>query len=194
VEDGEEVTLLHWGNVKIGKVAKDKAGNVIAMTGTRKPDGNVKDTKKKLHWVPKLDDQVTPVVLREFDHLVTKPKFEDDDEVKDYINPASVVDTLAIGDPSLKTLKRGDKLQLERRGYFIVDQIAYPSGKSMVLFKIPDGKAKDMGIASKVDPSKLQGSVGAKGEKKSGASDLEAQRAAKKAEKEAQKAKSKAKK
>merc|ERR1712125_266907 len=32
----------------------------------------------------------------------------------------------------------------------------------MVLIKIPDGKAKDMSMKSKVDPSKLQGGGGAK--------------------------------
>merc|ERR1712039_1061609 len=96
--------------------------------------------------------------LREFDHLVTKAKIEDDDKIEDLINPQSVVDTEAIGDPLLKTLKQGDKMQLERRGYFIVDVPAFPPGKTMVLLKIPDGKAKDASIKSKVDPSKLQGS------------------------------------
>jgi len=55
-------------------------------------------------------------------------------------------------------LKQGDKMQLERRGYFIVDVPAFPPGKTMVLLKIPDGKAKDASIKSKVDPAKLQGS------------------------------------
>merc|ERR1719162_1780079 len=110
------------------------------MSAKVNPSGNPKDTKKKVHWVPKLDDQVTPVLFREFDHLVTKPKFEEDDEIKDFINKNSVVETQGIGDPLLKTLKKGDKIQLERRGYFIVDAIAFPAGKPMVLIKIPDGK------------------------------------------------------
>lgn len=119
--------------------------------------------KKKIHWVGKLDDQVTPVILRELDHLVTKPKIEDDDDIKTIINPESKVDTKAIGDPLLKTLARGEKLQLERRGYFIVDKPAFPQGEPMILIKIPDGKAKDMGMKSKVDPSKLQGAANSKG-------------------------------
>merc|ERR1712217_809069 len=150
------IVLLHGGCVIVDKVDKDKSGKVTGMTGRVNADGNPKDTKKKIHWVGKLDKQVTPIILREFDHLVTKAKIEDDDKIEDLINPQSVVDTVAIGDPLLKTLKQGDKMQLERRGYFIVDVPAFPPGKTMVLLKIPDGKAKDASIKSKVDPSKLQ--------------------------------------
>eukprot|EP00434_Breviolum_minutum_P027522 symbB.v1.2.024337.t1/scaffold2296.1/size83103/2 len=153
------VTSLPW--LRNGKVTK--------LTGRLNVEGNVKDTKKKIHWVPKLDQQVTPVILREFDHLVTKPKMEDEDDITALINPASVVNTQAIGDPLLKTLPKGCKIQLERRGYYIVDRPAFQPGRQksepMVLVKIPDGKSKDMGMKSKVDPSKLQGAAGQKGEK-----------------------------
>merc|ERR1719265_2366022 len=115
------------------------------MTGHLNLEGNVKDTKKKLHWVPNLVDQCTPCVLRELDHLVMKPKIEDDDDLTSLINPNSMVDSLALRDPLLKTLQKGDKIQLERRGYFIVDQPAtLPRGTKMILIKIPDGKTKDV--------------------------------------------------
>jgi len=159
IEQGEQVTLLHWGNAIIEKVERNGAGEVVSMTGRLNLEGSVKDTKKKIHWVPKLEDRVTPLVLRELDHLVTKPKIEDDDDIKDIINPCSIMDTVAIGDPLLKTLSKGEKMQLERRGYFIVDTPAFPPGKPMVLVKIPDGKGKDMAMKSKVDPSKLQGAA-----------------------------------
>merc|ERR1719193_575044 len=165
IEQGEQVTLLHWGNCYIDQINRSKDSKVTGMVGRLNIGGNVKDTKKKIHWVSKLDDQVTPVVLRELDHLVTKPKIEDDDVMENIINPTSVVDTMAIGDPALKTLSKGTSIQLERRGYFIVDSIAFPPGKGMVLIKIPDGKAKDMGMTSKVDVKKLQGARGEKGEK-----------------------------
>jgi glutamyl-tRNA synthetase len=168
MEQGEQITLMHWGNAFVDKIVKDpKTGMVTSLVGRLNLEGNVKDTKKKVHWVPKLEDQITPVILRELDHLVTKPKIEDDDDIKDLINPVSSVDTAAIGDPLLKTLPKGSMLQLERRGYYIVDVPAFPLGKPMLLIKIPDGKAKDTSsIKSKVDPSKLQGSHGTKkGEK-----------------------------
>jgi len=162
IEAGEQVTLLHWGNCFVDKITRDpKTGQVIDMVGRLNIEGNVKDTKKKIHWVSKLDDQVVPVTLRELDHLVTKPKIEDDDDMKSIINPDSLLDTAAIGDPLLKTLVRGDKMQLERRGFFIVDEPYFPT-KKMVLIKIPDGKGKDMAMTSKVDPTKLQGSANKK--------------------------------
>mmetsp|Transcript_106955 Transcript_106955/g.255249 ORF Transcript_106955/g.255249 Transcript_106955/m.255249 type:complete len:863 (+) Transcript_106955:64-2652(+) len=167
MEEGEQVTLLHWGNAFVDKISVDATGKVTELKGRLNIEGNVKDTKKKIHWVPKLDQQVTQVILREFDHLVTKPKMEDDDDLNGIINPQSVMETKAIGDPLLKTLPKGTKIQLERRGYYIVDKAAFQPGRlqsePMVLVKIPDGKSKDMGMKSKVDPSKLQGSASQKG-------------------------------
>merc|ERR1719230_1850588 len=93
IEPGEQVTLLHWGNAYIDTIEKDKSGKVISMKGHLNLEGNVKDTKKKIHWVPVLPNQLTPVVMREMDHLVTKAKIEDDDEMVNIINPNSVVDT-----------------------------------------------------------------------------------------------------
>lgn len=48
IKDGEQVTLLHWGNVYIDKVVKDaKTKQVTSMTGRLNPEGNPKDTEKK---------------------------------------------------------------------------------------------------------------------------------------------------
>ena len=51
-----------------------------------------------------------------------------------------------MGDVTLRTLRRGEVLQLERKGYFIVDRAYDPAHPDlpMVLFNIPDGKAKNM--------------------------------------------------
>lgn len=164
--EGEQITLLHWGNAFVDTIHRDpKTGVVLTMVGRLNLAGNVKDTKKKVHWLSNLGDQATPVILREFDHLMTKPKMEEGDDMKDLVNPCSVVDTLAIGDPMLKTLQKGDKMQLERRGYFIVDVPAFPPGRDMVLIKIPDGKKTDVGsIKAKIDPSKLVSGVANKPE------------------------------
>mmetsp|Transcript_18129 Transcript_18129/g.43563 ORF Transcript_18129/g.43563 Transcript_18129/m.43563 type:complete len:861 (-) Transcript_18129:112-2694(-) len=159
IEKGEEITLMHWGNAFVDEISKDAAGKVTALKGRIHPEGDVKKTKKKLHWVPVLDSQLTEFTMREFDHLITKAKIEDDDVLDDLINPQSQLDTLCIGDPLLKTLQKGDKLQLERRGFFIVDQVAISSrNQQLVLVAIPDGKSKGMSVVqAKIDPSKLQG-------------------------------------
>lgn len=50
------------------------------------------------------------------------------------------------GDPNMRTLQKGEVLQLERKGYYVVDEpygVKGP-GRPMVLFAIPDGRAKNM--------------------------------------------------
>jgi glutamyl-tRNA synthetase len=42
----------------------------------------------------------------------------------------------------MRALQQGDILQLERKGYYIVDEPYTKAGKPMVLFNIPDGRAK----------------------------------------------------
>ncbi|CDI78832.1 hypothetical protein EAH_00037330, partial [Eimeria acervulina] len=72
---------------------------------------------------------LTRLVLREYDHLLTKDKI--DEEVE------------------------GDKLQLERRGYFIFDKV---EGDARIFIKIPDGRTKSMSVVSaKVDAAALAG-------------------------------------
>lgn len=46
----------------------------------------------------------------------------------------------------MRSLAKGEVLQLERKGYFIVDVPADPAHpeRPMVLFNIPDGRAKNM--------------------------------------------------
>lgn len=159
-QDGEEVTLMHWGNCVFEKLEKDSDGKVKAIEGRLHLEGDFKKTKKKLNWVAMLPsdaEKLTPLVLREYDHLITVDKIENenDEAWEECINKNTQFDTEAIGDPNLRALKQGDKLQLERRGYFIVDQI---SDESLVLVKIPDGRAKAMStVSSKVDAAALSG-------------------------------------
>lgn len=55
-----------------------------------------------------------------------------------------------MGDPELKKCKKGDIIQLQRRGFFKVDEAYAPpsvvSGVSspIILFSIPDGHTKDV--------------------------------------------------
>ncbi|XP_026194438.1 glutamate--tRNA ligase, cytoplasmic [Cyclospora cayetanensis] len=167
-QDGEEVTLMHWGNCIFEHLEKDANGKVTAIRGKLHLEGDFKKTKKKLNWVPILppesERQLTPLILREFDHLITVDKLEQetDEAWEDCVNRNTQFDTEALGDPNLRSLKTGDKLQLERRGYFRVDEV---DGDCLVLVKIPDGRAKAMStVSSKVQAAALSGAkVGAKG-------------------------------
>ncbi|CDJ69608.1 glutamyl-tRNA synthetase, putative [Eimeria necatrix] len=160
-QDGEEVTLMHWGNCIFEGLERDSTGKVTAISAKLHLEGDFKKTKKKLNWVPMLppsaDVQLTPLVLREYDHLITVDKIENESEEawEECINRNTQFDTEALGDPNLRALKEGDKLQLERRGYFRVDAVA---GDSLVLIKIPDGRAKAMStVSSKVNAAALSG-------------------------------------
>jgi len=60
------------------------------------------------------------------------------------VNPNTLATTDVIGDTGLKTLRENDVIQLERRGYYRVDRPYVAPDKPLILFTIPDGKAKAM--------------------------------------------------
>ncbi|GAV69672.1 tRNA-synt_1c domain-containing protein/tRNA-synt_1c_C domain-containing protein [Cephalotus follicularis] len=137
----EEVTLMDWGNAMVKKIIKDQDGNVTGLTGILHLEGSVKTTKLKLTWLPEITELVN-LLLVEFDHLITKKKVEEDDEFRDVLNPCTRKETAALGDSSMRILKRGDILQLERKGYFRCDVPFDRPSKPIVLFAIPDGRNK----------------------------------------------------
>ena len=96
----------------------------IRLNIPRPPPGNPKDTKSKVHWVAaSAAADTTPLVLREFDHLINVPNLDKEDGNKDdvdqfakYVNKQSLFDTAAIGEPALKNVTVGEVIQLERIG------------------------------------------------------------------------------
>lgn len=61
------------------------------------------------------------------------------------------VETTAQGDANIRRLQKGDIIQLERKGYFIVDKVAFREGDPYEMLAIPDGKAKTWGVGSKAE-------------------------------------------
>ena len=84
--------------------------------------------------------ELVEVECREFGYLLTKAKVEEDDAIEDVANRDSVKVTHVLGDPNMRNLNQGDTIQLERKGFFIVDQAMAMPGQKLVLFHIPDGK------------------------------------------------------
>eukprot|EP00192_Tetraselmis_astigmatica_P007072 CAMPEP_0117656620 /NCGR_PEP_ID=MMETSP0804-20121206/4900_1 /TAXON_ID=1074897 /ORGANISM="Tetraselmis astigmatica, Strain CCMP880" /LENGTH=718 /DNA_ID=CAMNT_0005463031 /DNA_START=7 /DNA_END=2163 /DNA_ORIENTATION=- len=140
VSEGEEVTLMDWGNCFIRKISKGANGVVTALEGELNPQGDFKKTKLKLTWLADMGELVD-LQLLEFAQLITKAKPEEDDNLEDLVNPHTKFEFTAQGDPNMRTLQKGDIIQLERKGYFIVDAPLLKAGKPMVLLSIPDGKA-----------------------------------------------------
>mmetsp|Transcript_28340 Transcript_28340/g.48205 ORF Transcript_28340/g.48205 Transcript_28340/m.48205 type:complete len:895 (+) Transcript_28340:83-2767(+) len=133
---GENIVLTRWGVVEITKVDGGLEGKFV-------PDGDVKAAKRKISWIADVPEN-TPVILSEFDNLVSKEKLEEEDNFEDFINPDTEADTEVIGDAGLKTLKEHDIIQLERRGFYRVDRAYVNESKPLKLFMIPDGKKKAM--------------------------------------------------
>ncbi|KAJ0409984.1 hypothetical protein ATCC90586_009661 [Pythium insidiosum] len=145
--EGEEVTLMRLGNVVVRSVERDASGAVTAVEADNHPQGDFKKTKLKVTWLADLPDLVD-CVLVEFDHLIAKPKLEENDNFQDHLTPVTRAEMRALGDHEMRNLQQDDVVQLERRGFFRVDRPYISKDKPLVLFMVPDGKAKAMSTLS----------------------------------------------
>ncbi|GBG78275.1 hypothetical protein CBR_g26306 [Chara braunii] len=141
VSEGEEVTLMDWGNAFVRKVTKNEDGKVTGLEGDLHPEGSVKTTKLKLTWLPQINDLVL-LNLVDFDYLITKKKLEEDDDFLSVLNPVTKMETAAVGDANMRNLKKGEIFQLERKGYFVCDVPYVSPRKPIVLFTVPDGRQR----------------------------------------------------
>lgn len=148
MKNGEEITLMTWGNAIIDSI--DMSGEVVtAMKGRLHLEGDVKKTDKKVTWLGGEAADFVPLNLVEFDHLITVEKLEEDMEVADVVRSPSRFDTMAVGEPALRNVKQGQIVQLNRKGFYRVDEISPPPSSSspsserpLQLFLIPDGREK----------------------------------------------------
>lgn len=112
---------MKWGNVLITK--KEVNGNEIKLFGKIDlEDKNFKKTKK-ITWITADSDVLVEVTIVEFDHLISKKKLEDTEEVKDFVNTSSKAEYQALAEGAMRNLAKGSIIQLERRGFFFVDEI-----------------------------------------------------------------------
>lgn len=127
----ERVTFMDWGNMKIK--ARDADGNLVATFLPE--DQNFKGTKK-VTWLALVNDLV-PLKICIYSDILTKDRLEETDEFENFINENSEEIHYLKGDINLRLLKKGDIIQLERRGYYICDSVVPP----ITLIEIPDGRA-----------------------------------------------------
>ena len=120
IGDGEECTLMGWGNAIFKNIVKE--GDVItSMECDINPDGDIKSTKLKMTWLANWNELV-PVIMKDFDYMITKRKPEDTDEFEDIVNQKTEICTAAKGDGNLRAYNKGEVIQIERKGYFVVDR------------------------------------------------------------------------
>nr|XP_056709348.1 bifunctional glutamate/proline--tRNA ligase [Euleptes europaea] len=161
--EGETVTFINWGNVVITKIHKNSAGKTTSIHAALNLEN--KDYKKtaKITWLAETS-RVPPIptVCVTYEHLITKPVLGKDEDFKQYVNRDSKKEELMLGDPCLKDLKKGDIIQLQRRGFYICDQPYEPISPysckeaPCILIYIPDGHTKEMPTSGSKEKSKAE--------------------------------------
>ena len=129
---GAEVRLRHACIIKCERVVKDASGQVVELRCTWDPEsrgGNAKDGRKikgTLHWVS--EKHSVPAEVRLYDRLF-KTEHPGEDEGRDFLedlNPTSTEVLTARVEPALAGLTPGERVQLERVGYFCADVDSKP--------------------------------------------------------------------
>ncbi|XP_074435402.1 bifunctional glutamate/proline--tRNA ligase isoform X5 [Larus michahellis] len=161
--EGEVVTFINWGNIVITKLNRNSSGKIVSIDAKLNLDN--KDFKKttKITWLAESPcAPLIPTVCVNYEHLITKPVLGKDEDFKQYINQNSKQEELMLGDPCLRDLKKGDIIQLQRRGFFICDQpyetVSPYSCKEApcILIYIPDGHTKEMPTSGSKEKTKAE--------------------------------------
>ena len=129
-----EVRLKNGYIIKANDVIKNKQGEIIEVHCTYDKDSlsgsgteaSKRKVKGTLHWV-----SVTHALkaeVRLYDRLFNDeaPDSYKDRDFKEFINPNSLKTIEAFVEPSLKSVKIGDRFQFQRLGYFNVDNDSKP--------------------------------------------------------------------
>ncbi|KFM05882.1 Bifunctional glutamate/proline--tRNA ligase, partial [Aptenodytes forsteri] len=161
--EGEVVTFINWGNIIITKLNRNSSGKTVSIDAKLNLEN--KDFKKttKITWLAETPRApLIPTVCVNYEHLITKPVLGKDEDFKQYINRNSKQEELMLGDPCLRELKKGDIIQLQRRGFFICDQPYEPvspyscKDAPCILIYIPDGHTKEMPTSGSKEKTKAE--------------------------------------
>lgn len=155
--DGEEITLMNWGNAIVKKIEYQSTSvdqtttenitdgvkalaNVASIEFDLNLAGDVKSTKKKITWLS-LDQDLCTVELVDFDYLLNKDKLteQEEDRWEDFLTPKTEFRNEAIADCNIWNIKKDDIFQYDRKGYYRCD-VAPTKETKGVFFKIPSGK------------------------------------------------------
>jgi glutaminyl-tRNA synthetase len=127
---GREVRLKNAYIIKGESVIKDDSGEIIEIHATYDADsksGSGSEASQRkvagtLHWVSVAHALETEVRLYDRLFLDQAPDSHKDKNFLDFMNPNSLQVVKGYVEPSLATVKSGDKFQFQRLGYFNVDK------------------------------------------------------------------------
>ncbi|ODN81138.1 glutamate-tRNA ligase [Cryptococcus amylolentus CBS 6039] len=150
--DNEEITAMDWGNAFVSKKNLTASGDVASLELNLHLAGDFKKTSKKVTWLaaPTAEKPLIPVVLIDYDYLITKKKLEEDDDLNEIINPKTEYRTRALASREVEGLKKWDIIQFERKGFYICQGTKDAEGRMEFGF-IPDGRAAT--VALKATPA-----------------------------------------
>lgn len=144
---GENVTFINWGNLRVTDVQRNEVGEVKHVFAKQNLED--KDYKKtlKVTWILSHTEQpLIPCMCIYYDHLISKPVLGKDEDFKNFLNDNTKIVVEMLGDSLLANLKKGDIIQIQRKGFFICDEpydsssLRYTSREGpLVLISIPDG-------------------------------------------------------
>lgn len=149
LKEGENATFINWGNLLVKKIMREN-GKISSVEA--EPNLDNKDYKKtpKITFLAHTKEaEFTPAYFVYFDHIISKPLLAKDEDFKQFVGHETRKEVQVIGDPELKNLKKGDIIQIQRKGFFKVDVAYEPLSpftcreQSIILFYIPDGHTKD---------------------------------------------------
>jgi glutamyl-tRNA synthetase len=161
ITPNEEITMMDWGNMIVKDIVK--TGDIVTQISVvLHLEGDFKKTKKKLTWISAEAKNVN-LTIHEYDYLITKDRLEEDDVLDDYLNKKTEYISQALGDANMANLKKGNIIQIERKGYYIVDAI---NDNKLDLIFIPDGRAESVALKGENKEAKNEKKTENKEEKK----------------------------
>ena len=124
---GKEVRLKNAYIIKGEKCVKNKNGEVIEVQCTYDPKSksgsNSEESKRKvkgtIHWVDIKSS--TNVTINEYERLFLNEKPEENEDLIKCINTSSKKTIVGKSEKYVSSLKKGQKVQFQRKGYYIVD-------------------------------------------------------------------------
>ena len=130
---GKEVRLKNAYIIKADNCIKNEKGEVIEVHCTYDPKSksgsNSEESRRKvkgtIHWVDVKSS--IDIKINEYDRLFLKEKPEGNDDLLKNVNTDSKKLIVGKSEKFVSSLKKGQKVQFQRKGYYIVDDIQHDS-------------------------------------------------------------------
>ncbi len=151
---GSKIVLMKWGVFELKSVDLENK----KITAKYLPEDKDFKHPPKINWINQNPNSNLVIKILEYGHLLTVAKPDAEKEFKDFVNMNSKYEMDFVAEGSIRSLEKGDVVQFERRGFYILDSKKITDTKElkMEFIFIPDGKTKTMsGLNTNIDSKKL---------------------------------------